>query len=125
MSFLIVCPSGLGQPHPLGHIFACDCEPGFVLARLGKQTQAVEEAQRLEHGGIDPDSYGMVTLLDPLQGWPTCECAVRDDFGRQTATSTRIAYIESKLPEGPPDRHGRPVRRRHFVTFVLHYMALV
>jgi hypothetical protein len=35
----------------------------------------------------------MVAVFDPLQGRPAGECALRDDFGRQTPAPARIAYV--------------------------------
>jgi hypothetical protein len=64
MSVGILTLSRPPQTHALGQLFGRHGEAYLVFARVREQPQSVEEAQGLEHSGIDADTYGVVALFN-------------------------------------------------------------
>ena len=56
----------------LGQIGAGKCLPDAVVADVGDLTQAVEQAEGLQHAGIDAYADIGVAGFDPLQGRTGC-----------------------------------------------------
>jgi hypothetical protein len=92
------------QPGAFGQIVGGDSKTRLISGRLGKITQPVQEAQCLEHGGIDANAHGVVASLNPLQRRTACEGPFGNDCGRQSATAASVTDVGTKLAECSPYR---------------------
>jgi hypothetical protein len=59
--------------------------------------QPIKKTERLEHGSIDANPDGWVSLFDTLKSRPASKGAFRHDPSREPPTSSRIVQVVPKL----------------------------
>ena len=74
--------------------------PDAIAADIGNPAQAVEQAERLKHGGVDADADIGVAGFDLLQGRAGREGALGHDRHGKTTVPTGVADIRAELAQG-------------------------
>lgn len=72
-----------------------------VVADVGDLDQTVEQAERLENAGIDPDADTGVAGFNSLQRRAGREGALGDDRHRQPPAPPGIVDVRAELAQGP------------------------
>jgi hypothetical protein len=57
---------GTLNANPPGQLGTGECLPDTIAANVGDISEVVEEAERLQDGGIDADTDICITSFDPL-----------------------------------------------------------
>lgn len=91
--------------------------PDTIAANVGDISEVVEQAERLQDGGIDADTDIGITSFDPLQGGTGRESALGDDSHGQSAAAAGVTDIQSQLTQGAAYSGGGVVWRWHFDVF--------
>jgi hypothetical protein len=68
-----------------------------IIDRICKLTQGVEQAQRMEHGGVNAHADAMVAIFDPSEGFAGRKSSVSHRFHREAPALTRIGHILPQL----------------------------
>ena len=74
--------------------------PDAIAADIGNPAQAVEQAERLKHGGVDADADIGVAGFDLLQGRAGREGALGDDRHGETTVASGVTDIRAELAQG-------------------------
>ena len=86
-----------------------------VVADVGKFAKAVEQAERLQNGGVNTYADSGVAGLDPLQSRTRGEGALSDDRHWQPPPAPGVTNVRSKLSQSSSNGGGRVMGRRHMM----------
>jgi hypothetical protein len=71
--------------------------PDAIAADIGNPAQAVQQAERLKHGGVDADADSGIAGFDLLQGRAGREGAFGDNRHGETTATTGVMDIRAEL----------------------------
>jgi hypothetical protein len=91
--------------------------PDSIAANIGDISDVVEQAERLQDGGIDADTDIGIPSFDPLQSGTGRESALGDDSHGQPAAAAGVTDVHPQLAQGAAYSGGRMVRCWHFDVF--------